>query len=375
MPGAFANRFVVFNDILVQPTRLPPQGGMPAHGGPAFPADAPTFVHQCRGGRLLRAPPPVSTEGAAAAAILPGTYLFAGPIWRHFGHMMGEFVHRLWVSDLPGMAGAAALFTCTDGRPVPGFVPQALALLGIGAATYVDRPVRVERLVVGEPGKMLGSVAAPDYVAWLSRRLAHRRPAADAAPRLAVMRGHLPRGRWLWEAWFEQRLAAAGYLLFRPEEHSLEEQARTYLGARQIIFSEGSALHLLDILPPLAAEVAVICRRPEHSMAADTLAGKCRRFVEFRAVTPLHDPTGHVLPANAIGVLRPSELGGWLEAEGFLPRGSRTGRPAPADLPSLIGDLLAVTQRAPKRNQSLADPREDEAALRDALSRLMLTLL
>jgi len=56
---------------------------------------------------------------------------------------------------------------------------------------------------------------------------------------------------------FEQ----AGGLAIRPEELPLERQMEIYSGARKLVFCEGSALHGLQLLGRLPAEVIVLKRR------------------------------------------------------------------------------------------------------------------
>jgi hypothetical protein len=64
------------------------------------------------------------------------------------------------------------------------------------------------------------------------------------------------------EAALEDFFAALGARIYRPEQHPLAEQLATYLSHAQLVFTEGSALHGLQLLGRIPGELTVLARRP-----------------------------------------------------------------------------------------------------------------
>jgi hypothetical protein len=64
------------------------------------------------------------------------------------------------------------------------------------------------------------------------------------------------------DSWFER----SGHRVFYPELHSLREQLSVYASAETLIFSEGSAIHGVQLLGQNLGHVLVIKRRPERHL-------------------------------------------------------------------------------------------------------------
>jgi hypothetical protein len=64
----------------------------------------------------------------------------------------------------------------------------------------------------------------------------------------------------------EENLARAGYAAFRPERHPIASQIATYLGARQIVAPDSSALHLFGLVARPEQDLAIILRRPDGAV-------------------------------------------------------------------------------------------------------------
>lgn len=306
--GPFAGRVAVFEHIPVA-QNIPDVVGrrqLPLKPGLSFPPDSPLWVFDCTGGRAVNAKvPPVSVP--ADAPLLPGTFLYGGPVWHSFGHFISEFMHRLWVTELPEWRGAPVAFVATEGRPVPGFLAPLLDLLGVRDWRVIEGPARIERLVVAEQGKMLHCPPAPEYVAFLARRLAHlAHEPARFPPRLAVLRGHLGsgHGRCFGETWLARQLEAFGYVYFKPETHSIADQANAYVHAEQIVMSEGSAIHMFDLLPPVKAQIAVLNRRPGSHLGQDSLASKAASLHVHDRLLRLGDPRGGLTTSLGLADMR-----------------------------------------------------------------------
>jgi hypothetical protein len=87
---------------------------------------------------------------------------------------------------------------------------------------------------------------------------------------------------------FEDYLAKEGYVIFYPEEHNLLEQLTVYTFAKNLIFSEGSAMLSCIFMPDLEADVAVGSRRRDPlrniRVATDWLKGYDKSILWIDAV-------------------------------------------------------------------------------------------
>ncbi|CAH0187238.1 glycosyltransferase 61 family protein [Roseomonas sp. CECT 9278] len=301
-------------------------------GGPVFPAGAPDWVHMpMQGGRDWVRGPTAPPPGIAFDP-LPGRYAFIGPAVTHFGHMVAEFLHRAWV--LRRDPGLRPLLVAAEPRPaIPSFVADYLRLIGAPEPVLVDRPRLVGDIVVGEPGRLLGATCTAAYGRVVGAML----PPALLVPQgqardLAILRGHLQTGRCIGEAWIEEHLAAEGYRIFRPEQHSLAEQIAALAGAERIVAAEGSALHLFDLLPPVRARIAVIGRRRGMAIPRGCLAEKAAALHLIRPpfiIGTLHrrNPRANALtfidPLEVLGALREAGFIATVPASGFLDDSAR----------------------------------------------------
>lgn len=202
---------------------------------------------------------------------LSGCHLFAGFYWPHFGHFLMESLSRLWAFAplRESVDGIVFLKPRDDTKEaaVGQVQQQVLRLLGIDApVSFIQGPTGVERLLVPRHGCGLGAGAAgiPEFREFVQHRL-RRLPRREGAPRIYISRAgfSLRRGGIFAEEVLEPFLHAAGYQSFCPERETLESQISTYLGARQIISTDNSALHLFGFVGDASQDVAIVLRRED----------------------------------------------------------------------------------------------------------------
>lgn len=207
----------------------------------------------------------------APRARLPGRYLYGGPLYHHFGHVLVDAIIRLWAYD-PAIHTDGVIFplVLANARPAhPDYFFEICRSFGIARdrIRIIDTPTTVEAVHFAEPGSVLGSGPEP----WYPERL--RRVEADfldRAPadlktheRLFFGRRHLHSGSLMGEGYFAARLARRGFHAIQPERYPLAAQIRLLKAAREIVFTEGSAVHLAEVTAALSAErVAILLRRP-----------------------------------------------------------------------------------------------------------------
>jgi hypothetical protein len=221
-----------------------------------------------RWGKHTRDLPPDRPADAASAPRLAGRHLYAGPIWHHFGHVMVDSLHLLWALGdherivFLGVVGLAACKTPEQlaSWTLPTFAKDILLAIDIDPerAFIIRRPTVVEELEVPEPGAVWQDGVRPFYLEHLRRyrKTIEAKTARVTVPdRIYYSRLHLLEygGGVLGSSFFERRLAENGFAIVRPETLPIVQQFAHLLKAKQIIFDEGSAIHLtelLDVVPP-----------------------------------------------------------------------------------------------------------------------------
>lgn len=224
---------------------------------------------------------------AASQTPLPGQIvgridagIWCGAISLHFGHMVADFGMRIAGSSR--LDGALPMVFSVppfrDPQP-PVHFWEIVDHLGIdrGRVLLVRTPTRFARLYV------LPQAERP-FGGGPSERHLHLMDAitgADRAPErdldhVFVSRSRLPEGRFAGERYLDETLGAAGVAVLHPEAADLPTQLQLYRRARMLIFSEGSALHTLQLLGRLDADIVVLVRRPGNQLAAASLRPRAR---------------------------------------------------------------------------------------------------
>lgn len=294
--------------------------GTTIRGGPVLPPDAPAWTGLALTGGVSWLRGPDSLPEGIDLVSLAGRYALVGPAIRHFGHMVGEFMHRLWVlKDDPGLV--PVLLATPGPAEIPRFVRDYLGMIGAADPVLLRAPARLGTLVIGEPGRLLEARCTAAYGRMLGAML---RPGLldlpGEAPRLAIMRGHLATGRCTGEAWIEAVLADQGYRIFRPEAHSLAEQFAAVSSAERIVMTEGSALHIFDLLPPVRARIAVLGRRPGMGIVRRALAEKTAGLVAYPPDFMVGTLDASQPRANALSRVDPMDVLRLLAEHGFIDR-------------------------------------------------------
>lgn len=225
---------------------------------------------------------------------LPGTWLWGGVLFRHFGHFLVESSGRLWpLGNLPEHIEGILFIPKSPGAdfaPEP-FHRDFFELAGVHRVYQADRALRVDKLYVPGQGFGLGQIIeGTDY----ARTFFQSRFAQDIAPdgpeKLYISRSKLGRGRGklLCEDHLDALLADQGYEIFHPQGHDLKTQVARYKAAQQVIASEGSAIHLFAMVARSEQQLAVVARRV--SQATGFLLRHVRSFagIEPVLVNTLH---------------------------------------------------------------------------------------
>lgn len=350
--SAIANRLRRFSDIVVHPTQemRDPDGAF-FRGGPAWPRfGAQILARHCWGAvpRAIDQPPlpaqpewpyfdpqflaafwphlgidrrlagsdlrretrrlagahgplPEQTEDAAEAGI------WCGPVSLHFGHMVADFGMRIAASsridgELPLVF---SLPPFRSPEPPPHFW-QLIDHLGVERrrVMLIRAPTRFRRLhVLPQAERPFGGGPSRRHLDRMDAIAGRDKPPDRDLDHLFVSRSRLAEGRFAAEDYLDEALGAAGVAVSHPEAIDLRAQLQLYRRARTLIFSEGSALHALQLLGRLDADVVVLVRRPANRIAEASLRPRVRSLRYLAATRALvHGLTASGRPDTRAGL-------------------------------------------------------------------------
>ena len=300
----------------------------------------------------------IEPDPPASAADLPGTWLWGGVLWAHFGHFLVESTSRLWALDAAEAKGAEGILFIPKrpraGDKVLGFQRDFVSLMGSDLPIRVAAdPLRVERLIVPGQGFGIGQiVAGTEPFRAATRARFGRDVAPDGPERLYISRSKLGlnKGSLIGERRMEEYLAAEGYEIFHPEEHDLRTQVARYKAARQVIAAEGSAIHLFAMVGQPEQRFCIVVRR--RSGATDQIETHLRSFCGIEPVTldtlrATWRPRDDRKKRHWMGELDMPRLRGRLAAAGFIPQ--ETGpwvSLEPAEVQDFVGDGFVRSDEA-----------------------------
>lgn len=220
---------------------------------------------------------------------LPGTHMFAGISYGHFGHFITESMTRIWALDelrdkIDGLVFTPKNQMKDNLRPFEVYADliNNLGLAGI-PITCPTGPVRVERLYVPKQGFGLGDLTGGSrkFRNYINAHAGMNVEAAGAK-KIYISRSMLPpeRGGILGESKLEEYLTAEGYSIFHPQRESKLDQLAQYKAAEMIIAVDCSPLHLVGYVGNARQHVGILRRR---SMAFGELFS--RQLGEFKGIT------------------------------------------------------------------------------------------
>lgn len=279
-----------FKDIVVMPTQHLRAGtGRTVkrdrqgiyRGGPIWPAFAFQFrARHCRG--LIPHPydsKPVF-EGEPSRHIESG--IWCGPVSGHFGHMIADFGMRIAEAS-HHFADVPLVFSIgpDTAAPPPPFFQAILNQLQVpeSRVQLIREPTRFGTLhVPAQAERHFGRGPSSAHLELMDGITASHGPIRQDIDHLFVSRSHIPDGRFAAEPYLDDVLERAGATILHPEAHDLATQLAYYRRAKTIVFSEGSAIHALQLLGRLQANVVILVRRPGTRLAKRVLTPRVRNL-------------------------------------------------------------------------------------------------
>jgi len=218
---------------------------------------------------------------------LPGNYLYLGPLQSHFGHFMEESLGRLWACDLyKNRVDGFIFIKYHEGIKVHPYMVEVFNLFKVDSQKLklVNQLYEVENLIIPEIGAWLGSEKK-----WFKRVTSNFINVEDYKRKLLpkkiiVRRSSKFLGRVAGFNYFSNILVGNGFQEIYPERYSIREQIEFVVSANIIIWEQGSACHLLKILPNLKSTSILIRRDPYQPAIENLLATKFKHLIIFKDV-------------------------------------------------------------------------------------------
>lgn len=252
-------------DILI--SGILPGGGKHGYTFETSKPEAP-LNHMRFGGRDIATRIPFREQPTPEAVFHVERGLYAGVIYTHFGHFIDECIHRLYARYLiPELLDMPVYFHARLNKPlaVPEWAYVILSRLGISRddVHLIDGPTHFERLVIPPQGRLLaGATVLPDYNSYFPPRKEPRKASRRTPKKIYLTRAlHRATGSFFGESYIERLLTEAGFQVIAPEHEPLDAMIEILQNAEQLVFSEGSAIHILELAAPIRARVFVIGRR------------------------------------------------------------------------------------------------------------------
>lgn len=209
---------------------------------------------------------PLSEKEAAGAKVVEEPVIYGGLLFKHFGHMITESLHRLWPRfACPELRSAKIVFNPFRSARMNSQLGEALRLHGIAKSEVlmIREPMRFRRLFVGAQARqMVGPTVIDGYKGMLDPSLEYRLPVPSRDRHLYISRlDYYRSGSIYGESEIARQLAAVGFEIVYPERHSVTELVTMLRDAKIAIFAEGSAVHALELCGSIVPDVLVIARR------------------------------------------------------------------------------------------------------------------
>jgi hypothetical protein len=236
--------------------------------------------------------------------------IWCGPVCDHFGVMLADYAMRIAASNLIDEVTPLvfSIYPLDHAEPPP-FFWQIIDHLRVDRrrVRLIRKPTRFDRLkVLPQAERQNGGAPSRRHLLLMDAITGSPFAADHDHPDVFVSRSQLQRGNFAGESYLDETMAAAGIMVFHPEAADLHTQLQLYRRAPRLIFSEGSAVHALQLLGHLDATVIVLTRRPGNRLAAASLRPRARSLRYLDAVRGLvHGllASGRPQPSRGISVL------------------------------------------------------------------------
>lgn len=260
------NRFEYIENAFLYPAINDWKGGLYTHGVDTDDA-IDISIGQFKFGRsLIDFESRKSLKENVSPKHINGTYLYLGAASSHFGHFLSECISRFWAlePDL-NLQIDGVIVLPSSGENCKKYVELTLNLLGLTRKDilYINEFSKVDLLIIPEQGCIPGDKPKQFYIDFLKQRSHPNLFKKNNLPeKIFISRRHFKNhGRVAGMDYVAIALQNKGYYEFLPEKYSIQKQIEFICSAQEIVWEEGSAVHLLELLPYIDSRQTLIMRR------------------------------------------------------------------------------------------------------------------
>jgi hypothetical protein len=276
---------MAFRDILVTPFSelLDAPKGLSNHkGGPIWPEwEQQVQARHCRDRRPVDRRPDQPRDDAKIPVVTE-PLAWCGPLTMHFGHQIADFstripVYRKLDRDLRYCFSVHPRTGVSDINTAPEFFLDLLRWFDVSPSRVriINRPILAQELICVPQQEQLPQVPpSQPYLDLLDEHFRERRIKRPRKDVFYISRAGMP-VHFAGEGYIEYVLGRNGVRVVRPECLSLHEQLRIYAAAKTLLFSEGSAMHGMQLLGRNIGQVHVLNRRAGSDLARQLLQPRC----------------------------------------------------------------------------------------------------
>lgn len=199
---------------------------------------------------------------------IKGNWIWGGVLFNHFGHFLTESTTRLWTVDDVKDKIDGIVFIMKRPRhtaEILNYQRELFDILVPGIPIHiVTAPTQFENLIVGGQAFGLGEISkgTEKFRAHSQKQFANKvKPKGAKKVYVSRSRMGLIESGILFEDRLDQLFESEGYSIFYPEKHNIIEQVEQYMAAENLIFADGSGIHLYGMLGHKTAKVGMISRR------------------------------------------------------------------------------------------------------------------
>ena len=210
---------------------------------------------------------------------IKGSYLYLGIMHEHFGHFLAESIVTMYASEYfyNKVLGFIAVPEKEFDKNNEVFLTVcSLLKINTKKIIFVESITEIETLIIPEIGAYPGKKIKPWYLDELARKIKISSLGSKKLPKkIFVKKSSNFVNRLLGLEYFNNLLEENDYYIFYPERHSFIQQLAFIVNAEIIIWEEGSACHIVDILPSMPKTTSLIIkRRPKASWTDQSIKNK-----------------------------------------------------------------------------------------------------
>lgn len=220
---------------------------------------------------------------------MKGSYLYLGPLQAHFGHFMEESLGRLWAcQEFSDQVDGFIFLQYHQNIKINTFMTEIFHFfhVDVNKIKLVNQFVEVEYLIVPEIASWFGG-EKNWFKDVIGKHIHIKNFKKNLPPKIVVRRSRKFIGRVAGFDYFSKILTKNGFCEIYPEKYSIREQIEFIVSAKIIIWEQGSACHILKILPKLKSTSILIQRDPYNPQIEKLLYDKFVQLLIFRGVKTL----------------------------------------------------------------------------------------